>query len=124
MSLFGKSFEREIGKNTGKWVSNVIFGDRHATPYRRAESRQNQRREREENLHEQKLNQINFENKLRQKEQLFAIDGAVIQNVDKITALKIPNDLEQILNFNYNLFFTSFLSKISDNVLALQAVWD
>ena len=35
MSLFGKSFEREIGKNTGKWVSNVIFGDGHATPYRR-----------------------------------------------------------------------------------------
>lgn len=99
MSLFGKSFEREIGKNTGKWVSNVIFGDGHATPYRRAESRQNQRREREENLHEQKLNQINFENKLRQKEQLFTIDGAVIQNIDKITALKIPNNLEQILDF-------------------------
>lgn len=99
MSLFGKSFEREIGKNTGKWVSNVIFGDGHATPYRRAESRQNQRREREENLHEQKLNQINFENKLRQKEQLFAIDGAVNQNIDKITALKIPNNLEQILDF-------------------------
>ena len=115
MSLFGKSFEREIGKNTGKWVSNVIFGDRHATPYRRAESRQNQRREREENLHEQKLNQINFENKLRQKEQLFAIDGAVIQNVDKITALKIPNDLEQILNFMSELSIQIKTSKWHSN---------
>ena len=115
MSLFGKSFEREIGKNTGKWVSNVIFGDRHATPYRRAESRQNQRREREENLHEQKLNQINFENKLRQKEQLFAIDVAVIQNVDKITALKIPNDLEQILNFMSELSIQIKTSKWHSN---------
>jgi len=37
---FGKSFERELGKNTGKWVSNVIFGDGHSTPYRRVGSTQ------------------------------------------------------------------------------------
>ena len=28
------SFKREIGKNTGKWVSNKIFGDGHSTPHR------------------------------------------------------------------------------------------
>lgn len=27
MGTFGKSFTREIGKNTGKWASNKIFGD-------------------------------------------------------------------------------------------------
>ena len=38
MGLIGRSlksgFGREIGKNTGKVVSNVIFGDKHSTPYR------------------------------------------------------------------------------------------
>jgi hypothetical protein len=37
MGLIGKSlqsgFGREIGKNTGKVVSNAIFGNKHSTPY-------------------------------------------------------------------------------------------
>lgn len=28
------AFKREVGKNTGKWVSNKIFGDGHSTPHR------------------------------------------------------------------------------------------
>lgn len=28
------AFKREIGKNTGKAVSNFVFGDSHSTPYR------------------------------------------------------------------------------------------
>jgi hypothetical protein len=28
------SFKRELGKNTGKWLSNKVFGDGHSTPYR------------------------------------------------------------------------------------------
>ncbi|MEA5099786.1 MAG: hypothetical protein VB011_04605 [Bacteroidales bacterium] len=35
MGSFWNSFEREVGKNTGKAVSNFIFGDSHSTPYRR-----------------------------------------------------------------------------------------
>ena len=42
MGLIGKSlqsgFGREIGKNTGKVVSNAIFGDKHSTPHRRITS--------------------------------------------------------------------------------------
>jgi hypothetical protein len=34
MGTFGKSFSREIGKNTGKWASNKLFGDKWSTPYR------------------------------------------------------------------------------------------
>ena len=34
MGLFGKSITREVGKNTGKWISNKIFGDGHSTPHR------------------------------------------------------------------------------------------
>lgn len=32
MSKFIDSFKREVGKNAGKWVSNKLFGDKHATP--------------------------------------------------------------------------------------------
>ena len=33
MSFF-KSFKRELGRNTGKWVSNKVFKDGWSTPYR------------------------------------------------------------------------------------------
>ena len=50
MGTFGKSFTREIGKNTGKWVSNKVFGDGHATPHKiiHARQREKARNEREE----------------------------------------------------------------------------
>lgn len=34
MGTFGRSFSRELGKNTGKFVSNKVFGDSWSTPYR------------------------------------------------------------------------------------------
>lgn len=48
MGTFGKSFTRELGKNTGKWVSNKVFGDGHATPHKVLI----QRKEREERTKE------------------------------------------------------------------------
>lgn len=36
MGTFGKSFSRELGKNTGKVISNTVFGDKWSTPYRSA----------------------------------------------------------------------------------------
>ena len=32
MRTSGKSLSRELGKNTGNWLSNKVFGDGHATP--------------------------------------------------------------------------------------------
>ncbi len=41
MGLFGKSLSRELGKNTGKWVSNKVFGKTgHATPHHIVHSRE------------------------------------------------------------------------------------
>jgi hypothetical protein len=34
MGNFSNSLKREVGKNTGKWVSNQLFGNGHATPIR------------------------------------------------------------------------------------------
>lgn len=70
MGTFGKSFTREIGKNTGKWVSNKVFGDGHATPHKLIHARQkeNARKEREEarNYREQQK-QIERDRKERER---------------------------------------------------------
>ena len=38
MGIIEDSFKKELGKNTGKFVSNLVFGDKHSTPYRRVRS--------------------------------------------------------------------------------------
>jgi Skp family chaperone for outer membrane proteins len=43
MGTFGKTFTREIGKNTGKWVSNKVFGDGHATPHKIIHAREREK---------------------------------------------------------------------------------
>ena len=108
---FGKSFERELGKNTGKWVSNVIFRDGHSTPYRRVGSTQHRepRRTQAELRHElesQRIaaeerirrNQIAAENKRQKKEQNLLIDSAVLQNVDMVSSIKVTNNSEQLVD--------------------------
>lgn len=34
MGILSKSLSREFGKNAGKWASNLIFGNKWATPYK------------------------------------------------------------------------------------------
>lgn len=43
MGTFGKSFTREIGKNTGRFVSNKVFGDGHASKHKIIHGRENAR---------------------------------------------------------------------------------
>lgn len=93
--LFGKSFERELGKNTGKWVSNLIFGDGHSTPYRRVD---NARQQRNQQVHELNLAKLKVENKARDKAQLLLIDGAVLKNVDIVSNINIPNNFDDTTN--------------------------
>ena len=38
--MFKKSLFKELGKNTGKWISNKVFGDSWSTPYRFLRSQQ------------------------------------------------------------------------------------
>ena len=68
MSNFGKSLTRELGKNTGKWISNAVFGDKHATPHkfihqRQVEQRKNERvQAREYKAHQKQLETSRREN--------------------------------------------------------------
>lgn len=78
------SFKREIGKNTGKAVSNFFFGDSHATPYRRVDA------ERRARVQEAALRQ-------QEKQNLNLLDGAVLGNVDIVLQTPIPQDEQALL---------------------------
>ncbi len=44
MGTFGNSMKRELGKNTGKWLSNSLFGDSWSTPHKIIVQRERQER--------------------------------------------------------------------------------
>ena len=88
MSLFEKSFERELGKNTGKWVSNVVFGDRHSTPYRRVGDRTRT---------EAKIASEEAKIEMEKEQQLFAIDAAVLRNIDTVVSFRFSKNKEELL---------------------------
>lgn len=83
MSNFGKSLSRELGKNTGKVISNVVAGDMWSTPYRRVD----------------KARVAATEAKIerQRKEQIFAIDSAVLKNIDAVAGYKVSNDKTELL---------------------------
>jgi hypothetical protein len=87
MGTFGKTFTREIGKNTGKWVSNKVFGDGHATPHKIIHAREKQQArverdnarnyrdqqkqlERDRREQEKRLAQLEKEAAVREKQQM------------------------------------------------------
>jgi len=83
MGIIENSFKRELGKNTGKVVSNLLFGDKHSTPYRRVDST--------------KAKEVDAKIEKQQKEQLFAIDNAVLKNIDAVAAFRISNKKDELL---------------------------
>ena len=100
-SSFGKSFGRELGKNTAKVVSNALFGDSWSTPYRRV-NRDVQRRhedrmrikqeaaEREERRLRIAERQQADEAYRARRAELNILNSAVLENVDKLMAIPIP----------------------------------
>lgn len=100
-SSFGKSFGRELGKNTAKVISNAVFGDSWSTPYRRVNRDVQQRHEDRMRLkreaaerEERKLRiaesqQANEAYRARRAE-LNILNSAVLENVDKLMAIPIP----------------------------------
>jgi len=85
MGKITDSFKRQIGRDSGKVVTNLIFGDKHSSPYRRVASKAETKR-------------MATENKVKMQEQqnLHAIDGAVIGAIDQVISLSIPDDLNSI----------------------------
>lgn len=87
MGRIGDSFKREIGKNTGKFVSNLVFGDKHSTPYRRVDAERRAAvaaRKAEAEIERQERADLNI------------LDGAVLQNVDIVLQTRIPRNTDEM----------------------------
>ena len=89
MGRIGNSFQREIGKNAGKAVSNFIFGDSHSTPYRRVDQ------ERKVSIAERKAD---AEIKRQERADLNLLDSAVLKNVDIVLQTTIPQNETEFAN--------------------------
>lgn len=122
MGDFGRALKREVGKNTGKFISNVVFGDKHSTPYRRIEpsyrlrerEARSKERAREQSLRQQRIEETVRANDIKEKEvkarirevekqRLYALDGAVISSIDKLLSYPIPSDIYDLENYVQNL---------------------
>jgi hypothetical protein len=82
MGKFGNSFKREMGKNTGKFVRDLIFGDMHSTPYRRVGASQSHelRKEAAEMRHEREMERIRAGNNRKEQTQLAKAKHILIKN--------------------------------------------
>ena len=88
MGRIGDAFQREIGKNTGKLVSNLVFGDKHSTPYRRVGSAIK---------NEIQKSKQEAEQKRQEKEDLNLLDEAVLDNTDVVLQTVIPQEEKPLL---------------------------
>lgn len=86
---FFNSFKGQIGRDTGKVISNFLWGDKHASVYRRAQSRNSARIQ--EDKHAEEFERL-IENQKIEKVQRFVDKG-----VTKVISMKIPQKKELII---------------------------
>lgn len=85
MGVFENAFKRELGKNTAKTASNLLFGDKWSTPYRRTDGRAEAAKTRAEaraNIDNARADHI-------YRSGLNAVDAAVLRNVDAVIGSEI-----------------------------------
>lgn len=94
------SFKNQVARDAGKVTSNFLFGDKHAAPYRRvnAEAKETARKTATENRAEIEDRRLQILKDAKEKEDLYALDRAVISAVDQVVAKRIPTDEKDIIN--------------------------
>ena len=99
MGTFGNSFKRELGKNTGKFVSNIIFGDKHSTPYRHVGNHSHNVSPRSsQTKSDARLTLAEAKAEMLAKNQLNELDAAVLHNIDLLNSVTIPSEKNELVN--------------------------
>ena len=86
---FFSSFKGQIGRDTGKVVSNLVWGDKHASVYRRAQSRYSTKKQEEKE-------EAEFE-RLVQEQKIEKAQEVVDKGIAKVISMKIPQKKELII---------------------------
>lgn len=103
MSVFFKSFKREIGKNSGKWLSNVVFKDKHSTPIKIIREQKNVELKQQKQEFKEK---IKFEEKLVELEQKKTLNNRANLLAEKRSSVlekELPDEKNELFNFALNL---------------------
>ena len=79
MGKFEDSFKRQVRRDTGKFVSNLIFGNKHATPIR---IRKKELDLKQEHLKQERLNQICLE---------------ISQKIESLAEFEFPNEKNEVI---------------------------
>lgn len=91
MSKMYDSLKRQVGRDAGKVVSNFVFGDSHSTPHRNVNS---QNRANANELNQKKLE---FQQQDLKQKDLYLLDDAVINAINQVIAIEIPNNEKEII---------------------------
>tara|TARA_B100000768_G_scaffold173583_1_gene183011 strand:- start:169 stop:744 length:576 start_codon:yes stop_codon:yes gene_type:complete len=97
--MFKKSLFRELGKNTGKWASNKLFGDNWSTPFRFSNSGTSiakQALKIEKEIEEKKVdNQLEIE----RLKHVFAQNRNSKKMKNEIIAMPLPENRDDLFTF-------------------------
>ncbi len=95
---FSKNFWNRAGRNTADRVSNAVFGDNWARPHKiiSDEARADAIRQRAEAEAYEIESRADLAEKIANKNQINAIDAAVLQNIDKVIAMPFSNDANEL----------------------------
>lgn len=88
MSKFFDAFKRQVGRDTGKAVSNFVLGDKHSTPYRNTNVKNK--------INGTKLVQ-NDVKVLHIKNDIYSLDKEVISSVNQVISIQIPENEKEII---------------------------
>jgi len=97
MSKMFDSLKRQVGRDAGKVVSNFVFGDSHSTPHR------NTNAQNRANVQEINQKRLEIQQKELKQKDLYLLDGAVINAVNQVIAIDIPNNEKEIIKILHDL---------------------
>ena len=107
---FFSSLKGQLGRDTGRVISNKVYGNRHATKYQRVDNAKavakNIKLEQKyelELLEQEKNSEINF---LKKKEEIKDFQDKKVfvdQNLKKIIGMKVPNSKDGIIDNLHSL---------------------
>lgn len=107
---FFTSLKGQLGRDTGRLISNKVYGNRHASKYQRVNSSDNiSKNLKLEKKYELELLEKERENNLEvlnRNQELFEINEKttfVNQNLKKITSMKVPSSKEAIIDNLHSL---------------------
>ncbi len=102
MGRIFNSFKSQVGRDTGKVVSNLLWGDKHATPYRRAEMLKNKKIELEKHQieveKEDKEQKILLEKQAKEEQAISQLRQLVQAGISQIESQDIPSDRDSLVN--------------------------